>query len=325
MKESEKQLIADDEISKDAHEIKKSPSEKIKAEKRYKRREVAVAYTCLAPSLLLALVFILLPIIAVIILSFTDWDIVKGTSEFNGWSNYIYIFKDDKFIKSILNTLYFAAVKIPLDLVIALMLALMLDKKLRARGFFRGAYFMPVIVPMVAASMIWLVLYNPSVSPVNTFLEKIGLSTSDFLYDKRTAMPCIILFSLWKGLGYNMIILLAGLQSIPQTYIEAAQIDGALSSKIFFKIKLPLLSPIIYFVILMGFINSFKVFTQISVMTPKGGPLYSTGVMVFYIYQKAFGDFKMGRAAAGAVILFLLILTVTAVQKKMGSKRVHYS
>ncbi len=290
-----------------------------------KLRETLVAYICLSPALILAVIFMVIPMVMVFYVSFTNWDMVSPVKKFVGLKNYLYIFHDEKFLKSIRNTFYFASVKIPLDLLISLFIAVLLDKNIRLKKFYRVSYFAPVITPMVAVALIWIWLYDPSFGPLNQILRFLGLKPLKWLYDPKWAMPSIILFSLWKGLGYDVIIFLAGLQSIPNHLIEAALIDGANSRQAFFKITLPLLSPIIYFVVLMGIINSFKIFTQISVMTPNGGPLYSTGVMVFYIYQQAFENYKMGRASAAAVVLFGMVMALTQVQRKLGKKTVSYS
>lgn len=290
----------------------------------YKKEEVIFSYFFVLPIIILAVIFFIIPLISVFWLGFTNWDMVSDKAKFIGLKNYKYLISNEKFQKSIFNTLYFAGVKIPLDLVLSLFIATLLDKKIRGRSFFRATFFLPVVIPMVAASIVWLWLYNPMISPLNQILSLFHLKPSRWLYDPKLSMLCIIFFSLWKGLGYNIVIFLAGLQSIPNTYIEAASIDGATPNKIFFKITLPLLSPITFFVVLMGIIKSFNVFTQISVMTPEGGPLYSTGVSVFYIYEQAFQNYRMGRASAAAVILFFMILTFTIVQKHIGQKNVHY-
>lgn len=291
---------------------------------KYKTKEVLTAFSCISPALFLAIVFVAIPVVSVIVLSFTNWDLLKGTQNFIGLSNYKYIFQDAKFRKSIVNTLYFSAVKVPLDIILSLFIATLLDKKIFAKSFLRASYFVPVILPMVAASLIWIWIYDPMLGPLNQILGFFGIKPIRWLYDPKWAMPSIILFSLWKGLGYDIVIFLAGLQSIPETYSEAARIDGASERQVFFKIKLPLLSPVFYFVVMMGIINSFKIFTPISVMTPEGGPMYSTGVMVFYIYEQAFQRNKMGRGAAASVILFLMILSLTMVQRKVGRKEVSF-
>jgi ABC-type sugar transport system permease subunit len=291
---------------------------------RYYLKEIGVAGLCLTPAMVLAIIFVFIPLVEVCYLSFTNWDLLRATKNWIGLKNYEYIFKDPKFIRSIWNTLYFAGIKIPLDLVLSLFIAVLLDKKIRGLRFFRASYFAPVVIPVVAASLIWVWLFDPGFGPFNQVLSVFGIKPIKWLYDPSSSMLSIILFSLWKGLGYDIVIFLAGLQGIPPTYAEAASIDGASNRKIFFRITLPLLSPVVFFVVLMGIINSFKIFTEISVMTPKGGPLYSTGVIVFYIYQQAFENYKIGRAAAASVVLFILILLITTVQRKIGNKYIDY-
>lgn len=288
--------------------------------KKRELRETVTAYVCLAPTLVLAFIFMIIPMFMVFYISFSNWDFVNPVKSFVGFKNYVEIFRDEKFLKSIRNTLYFASVKIPLDLVISLSIAALLDKKIRLKKFYRVSYFAPVVTPMVAAALIWIWLFDPIFGPFNQILSFMGLKPLKWLSDPKWAMPAVILFSLWKGLGYDTVIFLAGLQSIPNHLIEAAYIDGANSRQAFFKVTLPLLSPVVYFVVLMGIINCFKVFTEISVMTPRGGPLYSTGVMVFYIYQQAFENYNMGRAAAASAVLFCLVIALTQVQKKLGRK-----
>jgi len=293
--------------------------------KKADRNEFYTALICLFPSLVIGMAFVIIPIIMVVYLSFTKWDLTSTTKEFVNFTNYIYLFKNPKFLKSISNTLYFSALKIPFDIIFSLFFALLLDKKIRGLRFFRAIYFAPVITSMVAVSAIWLWFYDPQFGLFNYIFKMIGLSPLKWLHDPNWAMPAIIIMSIWKGLGYNIVIFLAGLQNIPESYYEAADIDGASNWKKFEHITLPLLSPVTYFVVLISIINSFKVFTQISVMTPRGGPLYSTGVMVFYIYQQAFEGYKIGRASAAAMILFLGVLAITFVQKRIGEKRVHYT
>lgn len=288
--------------------------------KKRELRETVTAYVCLAPTLVLAFIFMIIPMFMVFYISFSNWDFVNPVKSFVRFKNYVEIFRDEKFLKSIRNTLYFASVKIPLDLVISLSIAALLDKKIRLKKFYRVSYFAPVVTPMVAAALIWIWLFDPTFGPFNQILSFMGLKPLKWLSDPKWAMPAVILFSLWKGLGYDTVIFLAGLQSIPNHLIEAAYIDGANSRQAFFKVTLPLLSPVVYFVVLMGIINCFKVFTEISVMTPRGGPLYSTGVMVFYIYQQAFENYNMGRAAAASAVLFCLVIALTQVQKKLGRK-----
>lgn len=292
--------------------------------KKYETSQVTTAATMLIPSIGLLAVFFLWPVIQVFYLSFTNYTLSKGTMDFIAFNNYKYLFEDAKFLKALINTFNYSALKLSLDVFLSLFVAVLLDRAIPLRRYLRTVYFAPVVVPVVASSLIWIWFFDPGIGPLNQILTTLGMSPLQWLHGENTALISLVLFSVWKGLGYNVIIFLAGLQSIPETYIEAAKIDGANDFQSFFKIKLPLLSPVMSFVIMMGIINSFKVFTEISVMTPNGGPLYSTGVMAFYIYEQAFIGSKMGRASAAAVVLFVIVLILTLIQKQIGKKTVFY-
>lgn len=289
------------------------------------RRDFWDSLCFLSPSLIVFVVFIFLPIAIAFYLSMMKWDLLSADKQFVGLTNYIYYLKDPFFYKVLLNTLYYAAAHIPLDLVFSLSLALILNKKLKGLSFYRTVYFIPVISSMVAVSAVWIWIYEPeSGGLANYFLSLLGISPLGWLNDPKWAMPAIIIMSVWKGLGYNIIIFLAGLQNIPDSYYEAARVDGANAWQQFRNVTLPLLSPITYFVVLMGIINSFKVFTQIEVMTPEGGPLNTTSVLVFYLYQEAFHKYRFGRASALAFILFIIVIAITMIQRAYSEKRVHY-
>lgn len=289
------------------------------------RRDFWDSLCFLSPSLIVFFVFIFLPIAIAFYLSMMKWDLLSADKQFVGLTNYIYYLKDPFFYKVLLNTLYYAAAHIPLDLVFSLSLALILNKKLKGLSFYRTVYFIPVISSMVAVSAVWIWIYEPeSGGLANYFLSLLGISPLGWLNDPKWAMPAIIIMSVWKGLGYNIIIFLAGLQNIPDSYYEAARVDGANAWQQFRNVTLPLLSPITYFVVLMGIINSFKVFTQIEVMTPEGGPLNTTSVLVFYLYQEAFHKYRFGRASALAFILFIIVIAITMIQRAYSEKRVHY-
>ena len=289
------------------------------------RRDFWDSLCFLSPSLIVFFVFIFLPIAIAFYLSMMKWDLLSADKQFVGLTNYIYYLKDPFFYKVLLNTLYYAAAHIPLDLVFSLSLALLLNKKLKGLSFYRTVYFIPVISSMVAVSAVWIWIYEPeSGGLANYFLSLLGISPLGWLNDPKWAMPAIIIMSVWKGLGYNIIIFLAGLQNIPDSYYEAARVDGANAWQQFRNVTLPLLSPITYFVVLMGIINSFKVFTQIEVMTPEGGPLNTTSVLVFYLYQEAFHKYRFGRASALAFILFIIVIAITMIQRAYSEKRVHY-
>lgn len=291
---------------------------------RYEGAQLRAAAVMLAPLMATLIFLFLMPVVLVVYMSFTNWSMTTPVRNFVGLRNFIYIFTDERFWKSLNTTLLYTGLKLVLDTSIALAIAVALDRALPLRKFFRIAHFAPVVVPITASSLIWLWFYDPGIGPFNQVLSALGLPASQWLYSEKTALISIIVFSLWKGLGYNIVIFLAGLQSIPQSYLEAARIDGANESQVFFRVKLPLLAPVSSFVVMMGIINCFKVFTEVNIMTPNGGPLESTLLLVSYIYDLSFTRGRMGRGAAAALVLFVIILVLTMVQRAFGRKTVHY-
>jgi multiple sugar transport system permease protein len=289
-----------------------------------RRADFFAGLAYLAPSLIIILIFIYIPVATALGISFTSWEARSTSAEFIGFDNYLQLLRNPQLWNALKNTVYFTVLKIPLDLVLSLAIALVLNQKLRGIGLFRMAYFMPVITSVVAVAAIWRVIYNPSFGLANSVLEALNLPPQRWLRDPNLALPAVTLVALWKGLGYNVVIFLAGLQGIPAIYYEAATVDGAGAWQRFRHITLPLLSPVTFFVLIIGLINSFKVFAQIHVLTPDGGVLRSTEVLVFYLYRLAFQSFKFGEAAAVAFILFALVLALTYVQRRIIEPRVHY-
>ena len=277
-----------------------------------------------APLFVTLFLLFLLPVLMVIGMSFTNWSLTTAMRDFVGLKNFLFVLKDPRFWKALGNTALYTSVKLVADTGIALFIAILLDRKIHFRRFFRIAHFAPVVVPITASSLIWLWFYDPGIGPLNQVLTALGLPALQWLYSEKTSLFSIILFSVWKGLGYNVILFLAGLQSIPESYLEAARIDGASERQVFFKIKLPLLAPVTSFVVMMGIINCFKVFTEVDVMTPNHGPLESTLLLVSYIYDQSFTRGKMGRGAASALILFVIIFGFTLLQRAFGRKNVSY-
>jgi len=292
-----------------------------KGAKRYERAQVRAAAVLLTPLMLTLLFLFVLPVVLVIFMSFTNWSIITPARNFIGLKNYAFVLNDPRFWKSLTNTLIYSFIKLTLDTSLALLIAVALDKRIPFQRFFRIVYFAPVVVPIAASSLIWIWFYDPRIGPLNQILAALGLPPSQWLYSDKTALLSIILFSVWKGLGYNVILFLAGLQGIPASYIEAGEIDGASQMQLFFKIKLPLLAPVMSFVIMMGIINCFKVFTEVNVMTPDGGPLNSTLLLVSYIYDQSFTRGKMGRGAAVSLLLFFIILAFTLLQHALSGKK----
>lgn len=292
--------------------------------KPLRRRDLFAGLAYLAPSLIILLVFVYIPVLTAFGISLTSWQARSTSAEFIGLDNYVKLLRSPEMWNALKNTAYFTTLKIPLDMALSLGIAMVLNQKLRGIGFFRTAYFMPVVTSVVAVAAIWRVIYNPTFGLANTLLDFSNLPTQLWLRDPVLAMPSVTLVALWKGLGYNVVIFLAGLQGIPRIYYEAAEIDGAGVWQRFRTITLPLLSPVTFFVLVIGVINSFKVFSQIHVLTPDGGVMKSTEVLVFYLYRLAFQQFKFGEAAAVAFILFTLVLTLTFIQRRIIEPRVHY-
>lgn len=288
--------------------------------KSYEKAEVWAAFFLLLPTFITLIFLFLIPTVRVFILSFTDTNTITNVSKFTGLANFRYLFQNQVFLKSMGNTFVFTAAKLTSEIVISLALAVMLDARIPFRKFLRITYFAPVVVPVVASSTIWLWFYAPTFSPLNQILQAIGLSPLKWIYSADSALFSIILFSVWRGIGYDVVVFLSGLQEIPSSTIEAARVDGANSWNIFWRIKLPLLKPIIAFVLMMGLIGSFQAFTEVDIMTPNGGPKNSTLLMVNYIYQQAFGNTKMGRGAAASLVLFAIIFVFTYLQRVLQDR-----
>lgn len=294
--------------------------------KQRQRRESLVAYTFLAPSILIFSLFTFFPAIFSLVSSFFRWNL-PFDPVITGLSNYEFLFIDEigsvEFGKSIQNTIYFM-LGIPINICISLWIAVMLNRRLPGVGLFRTAFFLPTLTSMAAISVVWMWLYHPAdYGLFNTLLLKMGLPIQAWLRDPLLAMPCLIVMGVWRGMGYNIVIFLAGLQSIPHDLYEASEIDGANWFNQFLKITLPLLSPTTFYILIIGVINSLKAFTEIDVMT-QGGPLGVTTTLAYYLYQYAFQYFQIGLASAVAIVLFIFILLLTLIQFNVVEKRVHY-
>ncbi len=289
------------------------------AKDRVRWQEAMWGYLFVAPSLILVLVFTLAPVLTGLGVSFTNWSIL-AKPKFIGLDNYIRMFTTPLVWKVMLNTLYYTGVSVPLNLVLSLGFAVALNQKVKGLAFFRTAYFLPVISATVAISVIWMWLLDSNSGLINTLLVNLGLQSVNWLSDPRTAMLSIILVSVWRGIGWNMMIFLAALQDVPPDLFDAARIDGANSWKIFRYVTLPLITPAIFFTTMMGIIGSFQGFDLVYNMTPEGGPDHSTTVMGFYIWQNAFKYSRMGYGAALAYVLFLLIMAITLLQWRSRRK-----
>ncbi len=276
----------------------------------------------LAPSFIPLVAFLILPMIAAVLLSFTQWDLLTPAT-WIGFANYSELFQSSVFWRTLKNSIIFILGYLPLVYVLGLSAALGLNHKFRGSTFLRAAYFLPVITSWVIVSLLWKWILNPNGGIVNSLLSEVGITGPGWWASTTWAMPTVILASAWKDLGYVMLILLAGLQSIPPEYQEAAAIDGASGGQILRRITLPLLTPATFFVIVISLINNFQAFDQIYLMT-NGGPEGSTSVLVQQIVNNSFNYGRMGYASAMSMVLFAIILVVTLLQLKMQKRWVNY-
>lgn len=278
-----------------------------------KRRQALIAYTFLLPTLLVFLIFRHGPAVVSLFMGFFSWTLID-TPKFIGLDNYSRLVQDDIFWRSLKNTFLFVLMTVPTDVVLALFLALLVNQKLRGMWLFRLAFFMPFVTATAIVAIVWRWIYQPQ-GIANGALSFFGLEPLTWLSDPDWALPAVAIMSVWKHVGFNMLILVAGLQAIPQDYEDAARLDGAGARAIFFGITLPLLRPVLVLVTILTTIGSFQVFDAAFVMT-NGGPFYATTTVVYYIYQNAFGQYQMGYAAAIAFALFLIMIVLTVVQRR---------
>ncbi len=288
------------------------------------RREMIAAFLFLLPTVLGFLIFIAGPLIASISLSFFRWDIFHP-AKFIGLENYKSLFRDPRALIILRNTLFFTGGAVSLNLAIALLLALAINRKLCAvlRYFFRTTYFFPVITSLASVSIIWQFLLNSEFGPINYYLVQLGLPRIRWITSSRWALRSLILLDVWKNVGFNMVLFLAGLQNIPRQLYEAATVDGASRLQKFWSITLPMLSPTTFFATIIAFIGALQIFDSPFVITA-GGPGDSSRSLVMYIYENGFRFFKMGYASAVAMLLFVVILTLTVIQFKLGKIWVFY-
>ena len=270
------------------------------------------------PALLVIAVFFFLPVVAAFLISLTDFDIYAladlANLRFVGIGNYLKLLQTPLFWQALGNTLYFVVAGVPLSIAASLGAALLLHSRLaRFKPFFRTALFAPVVTTLVAVAVIWRYLLNTRYGLLNYALGGLGIDPIDWLGDPHWAMPAIILFAVWKNFGYNMIIFLAGLQSIPEELYEAARIDGASVWRQFASVTLPMLSPVVMLVGILTIAGYFQLFAEPYVMT-QGGPLQSTVSVLYFMYEEGFKWWNLGSASAVAFVLFLLIFAVTALQ-----------
>ncbi len=290
---------------------------------RLRRTDLLVALIFLLPNLIGFLVFTARAVVEAFRLSFYRADLLTP-EVWVGLGNYERLLNDQLFHKVLLNTAYYAFTSVPLAIIVGLLLGLAVNVPLRGITLFRTAYFMPVVSSVVAIALLWQFLYNSDFGLINETLRAVGVRNPPvWLSDPNWAMPALILMSVWRQGGYNMVLFLAGLQGIPQHLYEAAEIDGASRWSRFWHITLPMLSPTTFFVLIISIIGSFQVFDQALILT-NGGPANATNTIVMYIYNTGWQDFKMGYAAAIAWILFMLLFGLTLLQWMYQRRWVHY-
>ncbi len=290
---------------------------------RRQRRNTIAFIAFIAPNFILLSIFTFWPIIYSLYLSFFKWNMISPVKKFIGMQNYSSLMQDPVFWKVVKNTFYLAAGTVFIKLAIALMLALLLNRRMRGRNLYRAIIFSPTFTTSVAVAMVWGWILDPTYGLFRVFINAVGLRSPNWLTDIHWALPAVIIVIIWRSLGYDMVFFLAGLQSIPKDLYDAAKVDGASKLQLFRYVTFPLLSPTTFFLTIVSVIGALKAFDIIAIMTD-GGPMNSTNVFVLYLYQNAFEWFKTGYASAIALILFLLIMGITLIQTRLSKRWVHY-
>lgn len=290
--------------------------------KKFKDLSTVIVY--LAPSFLVFSVFVFFPLFFSLYLSFHKWNLISPTKIFVGLGNFTRMFtKDPLFFKVLVNTTIFSVVVVVVSLFLGLALALILNSKIRGRTIYRAGIFLPYVTSPAAIALVWLWILDPKYGLLNDILRVVGIRGPEWLASVKWALPAIILMTIWRFVGYDMLIFIGGLQSLSPEIQEAAVVDGAGWWTLFWRITFPLLSPTTFFIAVTSFITMFQNFETIYVMTG-GGPVDSTNMIVYYLYQNAFEFFEAGYASAIAVVLFLIVVTLTAIQFRIQGKWVHY-
>lgn len=288
----------------------------------YNKGEGLTALLFLSPTMVIFGAFILFPVFFSFYLSFQKWNMFNNDAVFVGLDNYIRMFQSEDFWMVLKNTAVYTFGTVPLNMLFSLTVAYWLNKKLIGKKFLRTAFFAPVVISPVAAALIWRWLYDPNYGVINYIVSVLGFDPVNWLNEPTAAMFALIVMGVWKTFGINMVLFSAGLQGIPDSYYEAAMIDGAGKWSKFWNITLPMLGPTTFFIMIMSMISSFQVFDIVYILT-SGGPLGSTKVIVFYVYEYAFKFFEMGYASAISYMLFFILLVLTMLQIKYMQKRVY--
>lgn len=288
-----------------------------------KRKKRLVVLCFLAPNLFGFFAFTILPIFSTLLISLTKWNLLSSP-KWIGLGNYANLIGNARFYQVLANTAYYTFISVPIGIMLAIFLATLMNTQYKKiNTFFRIIYYLPVISSTVAVALIWKYIYADDFGLLSYLFKSIGIEAPKFITSTKWSLNSVIVMSIWKSLGYNIILILAGLQGIGVQYYEAAKIDGASSFMMFWKITLPMLSPTIFFVTIMSFIGSFQVFDQTKILTD-GGPGYSSTSLVFYIYTQGFKNLQFGLACAMAILLFILVLVISLIQWKAQKRWVVY-
>lgn len=285
-----------------------------------RRNETVMAWVFSSPAIILLIIFLLAPFLMAVGLAFTDQRLIPNLNlptQFIGLRNFVRMLKDEAFLRGLMNNFYFTIVVVPLQTSLALLLAILVNQKLKGMNLFRTIYFSPVVTTMVVVAIIWTFLYNPGEGLINKFIQTVTfgrLGPYNWLKDTALVFPAIMLLSIWQGVGFQMVIYLAGLQEIPTPLYEAAKVDGANKLQQFFYITLPQLRNTTIFVVLATTILAFKLFTQVEVMT-KGGPQNASMTTIVHVVHQGWGQLKVGYASAISIAFFLIVLGVSLLQR----------
>lgn len=287
-----------------------------------KKKDALAGYLFILPSFLSLIVFLLYPIIASFVISTFNWSTLTAP-EFAGFQNYKELIYDTTFHAALTNTFKWVVIYVPLSILTSFSLALAMDMPLRGITFFRTLFYAPVVAPIVVIALLFSWLYNQEYGVINYILSVVGIKPIGWINDPSISLFSIALMSVWKWAGYNMLIFLSALQGIPESLYEAAELDGITPWKKLIYIKIPLMMPSIYYVVLTCVIDAFQIFTEVHIMT-RGGPGYSTYTVSYYLWTSAFKFSRMGYACAMAVIMFIIIMLATLFQDKVLNKHVQY-
>lgn len=289
-----------------------------------KHKEWLAGYLFSAPAILVFVIFTLVPMLGTVYFSLTNYNFFDE-AKYIGFKNFAKVLKDKELLASVGHTVFFGAIAISSAIIIGILLAILMNRKINPKlsWFYRLCFFLPYVVAYAYVSLIWNQFYATDTGIFNYYLGRLGLGKVGWLTDPKVAMVAIIIMDVWKSVGFFMIIFLAGLQNIPSMYYECASLDGANTIQKFFRITLPLLTPTIFFVLILTSISALQIFEPIQIMT-KGGPMNSTRSIVMYIYQKAFGSYNLGYASAISLLLFIAVVIFTFLQFTLSRKWVNY-